>query len=104
MQFINKKEYYKFDSNLNKKIAIDKENAKKGDVDAMVRLARYFRTGETVAFDYQSEEETLGYWYEVENDEGVTNIEQDYLSEYHPDEKNFCNDLYCLDYNVVRML
>ena len=42
---MNKNEYYRFDSNLNAKIAIDEEKAKKGDVDAMVRLARYFRTG-----------------------------------------------------------
>ena len=90
---MNKNEYYRFDSNLNAKIAIDKENAKKGDVDAMVRLARYFRTGETIAFDYQDEEDALGHWYEVEGDEGVTIIERDYLTEYYPDENNFCEGL-----------
>ena len=79
---MNKNEYYRFDSNLNVKIAIDKENSKKGDVDAMVRLARYFRTGDTIAFDYQYEEDALGHWNEGKG-------ENVYQTEYYPDENDF---------------
>ena len=72
---MNKNEYYRFSTNLNAQIAVDKEKAKNGDVDAMVRLARYYRTGKTLgkpffALYYEDElvEDTLGcYYYDADN-------------------------------------
>lgn len=67
---MNKNEYYKFGNSLDAQITIDEEKAKNGDVDAMIRLARYFRTGKTwgkpsFAFYYEDElvEDTLGCYY-----------------------------------------
>ena len=40
---MNKDEYYRFGDNLNTQISLDEEKAKNGDVDAMIRLAKYFR-------------------------------------------------------------
>jgi len=66
---MNKNEYYIFSKNLKAQIAIDEEKANNGDVDAMIRLARYFRTGETISSD-DFEGVQVGLWYEYENDEG----------------------------------
>ena len=79
---MNKNEYYRFGSNLNANIAIDEEKAKNGDVDAMVRLAMYFRTGETIAFDYQTEEDVVGLWIEYEDEDGIAHTELKFAEEY----------------------
>lgn len=89
MGIINKDEYYKFESNLNAQIAIDEEKVKKGDVESMVRLARYFLTGETISFDYQNEEDLVGLWYEREDEEGRTFKEMEPFEGYFADEIAF---------------
>ena len=86
---MNKNEYYRFGNNLNAQIAIDEEKAKKGDVDAMVRLARYFRTGETIAFDYQNEEDVVGLWIEHEDEDGIVHTDLNFWEEYQADNTDF---------------
>lgn len=86
---MNKNEYYRFDSNLNAKIAIDEEKAKKGDADAMVRLANYFRTGATISFDYQSGNDRVARWFVCEDGEGKTCQYEDVFEGYLADKMTF---------------
>lgn len=86
---MNKNEYYRFSTNLNAQIAVDEEKAKNGDVDAMVRLARYFRTGETIAFDYQNEEDVVGLWIKYEDEDGIVHTDLNFWEEYQADNTAF---------------
>ena len=89
MADFNKNEYYRFSANLNAQIAIDEEKTKKGDVDAMVRLARYFRTGETVAFDRFEGKDVVSTWFEQQSEDGETYIcDQDVIG-WYASEKQF---------------
>lgn len=85
---MNTKEYYRFGNNLDAQIKIDEEKAKNGDIDAMIRLARYFRTGETISID-DFEGVKVGLWYEYENDEGEKLVDIDHSGDYHADDKTF---------------
>ena len=63
-------------------IALDEEKAKKGDVDAMIRLAKYYRTGQTISYDQNQGTDVVFNWYKEQYEDGDSYISTDLLGWY----------------------
>jgi TPR repeat protein len=85
---MHKNEYYRFGDNLSTQISLDEEKAKNGDVDAMIRLAKYFRTGKTIAYDDNQGADAVSNWYEEKYEDGYSQITTD-LDGWYANEQDF---------------
>lgn len=74
---MNINEYYRFGDNLTAQVSLDEEKAKNGNIDAMIRLAKYFRTGKTIAYDDNQGTDVVSNWCEEKYEGGDVCITTD---------------------------